>query len=127
MLMRIWKLLTLMILSLLVGCRQQAPPEASLQIDLRAEPEAVSVGDSMLIVTVLDADGQPVNDAKVTARADMNHAGMVPEIETVESGTDGEYTIPFEWSMAGDWIIEVTVELESGVSQSQTFDLLVEV
>ena len=64
--MKTWKSL-LLILMLLVGCRQQAQPtvEASLQIDLRTEPEAPAVGEAILIVTVRDASGQPVNDAVI--------------------------------------------------------------
>jgi hypothetical protein len=129
MLMKTATLLTLLALVLLVGCRQQAQPtaEASLQIDLRTEPEALAVGESTLIVTVRDASGQPISDANVNVRGDMNHAGMAPVIETAKGGTDGEYHLPFEWDMAGDWIVEVTVELASGLTETRTFDLLVEV
>jgi hypothetical protein len=51
---------------------------------------------------------------------------MVPVIETVESGTDGVYELPFEWTMAGDWTVEVTVELTNGETATQSFDLSVE-
>jgi hypothetical protein len=120
-------ILLLLVLVSLVGCRQQAQPkpETGLQIDWRFEPEEPVVGDSTLIITVRDASGQAINNATVTARGDMNHAGMVPLIETVAAGNDGEYFLPFAWSMAGDWVVEITVELADGTVDSQTFDLLV--
>ncbi len=125
--MQNWKWLTLLLLLLLVGCRQetQTTDDNSLQIDLRVEPEAPIVGEATMIVTVRDANDQPINDATVTVRGDMNHAGMVPVIEVVESGTDGEYFLPFEWTMAGDWIVEVSVELPDDTVETQTFDLAV--
>ena len=125
--MKFRNLFALLLVVFLVGCRQQAQTttDTSIQIDLRQEPEAPVVGESTLIVTVRDANDQPINDAAVTVRGDMNHAGMTPVIETAKSGTDGEYSLPFEWTMAGDWIVEVTVELASGDVTSQTFDLQV--
>ena len=123
-----WILPFLLIGLVLAGCRQQtqSATDASLDIALRLDPEAATVGDATLIVTVKDSSGNPVNDAKVSARGDMNHAGMVPVIKDAASSKDGEYTIPFEWTMAGDWTVEVTVELKDGTKVSKTFDESVE-
>ncbi len=121
-----WTLVPLLLLVALTGCRQQAQTTAKdVTIDLRVDPEAPAVGDATLVVTVTGADNQPINDATVTARGDMSHAGMVPVIETADKGTDGEYMIPFQWTMAGDWTVEVTVELTNGEKASKTFDYTV--
>ena len=114
---------------LTAGCRQQAQEaeDSGVTIDLRTEPEDAAVGEATLIVTVTDAAGSPITDADVSARGDMNHAGMVPvlgEAETAEA-ENGKYTIPFEWTMAGDWFVEVTVELPDGATMTETFDLSV--
>jgi hypothetical protein len=122
-----WRIILLIGLLALVGCRQQTPTAADveLQIDLQVDPEPATAGEAMLVITVRDAAGQPISDATVTARGDMNHAGMVPVIESAENGADGVYAIPFEWTMAGDWIVEVTVALASGETVTQSFDLSV--
>ena len=122
-----WIVPTALIVLLAAGCRQQAQQAvvADLTIDLRVEPEAATVSDSTLIITVTDASGNPVSDATVSVRGDMSHAGMQPVLAESEGGADGEYTIGFEWTMAGDWIVEVTVELVDGTSATETFDLLV--
>jgi hypothetical protein len=114
----------LLVLLMLLGCRQQTPDAAQtgLMIDLRVEPEDSTVGEATLIITVTDASGSPVNDASVSARGDMNHAGMVPVLADVDGGAAGEYTLPFEWTMAGDWFVEITVTLPDGTTAVQTFD-----
>ena len=119
-----WILPILLVGLVMTGCRQQtqSAADANLDIALRLDPESPVVGQATLIVTVKDPSGNPVNDAKVSARGDMNHAGMVPVIKDAESSKDGEYTIPFEWTMAGDWTVEVTVEQADGTKVSKTFD-----
>jgi len=120
-------ILAIVLLLLVAGCRQQ-PPEvstANLNIDLRVEPESPTVGAALLVITVTDADGSPVENAHVSARGDMNHAGMVPVLAEAESSEAGEYSILFEWTMAGDWFVEVTVELPDGETVSEIFELLV--
>ena len=44
----------------------------------------------------------------------MNHAGMVPVIATADQAVDGVFTLPFEWTMAGDWSVEASLALASG-------------
>jgi hypothetical protein len=126
----------LMIIFLLVvaftGCRQSAQQadstsaESTITIDLVVEPDPPAMGDTTLIVTLTDADGDPIDDATIEAVGDMDHAGMQPVNGEIEDGTDGEYRIPFEWTMGGDWTVTLTVTLADGATVEQTFDLAVE-
>lgn len=119
-------LVALLVALLLAGCRQPPPtPTAALQIDLTYEPEPARVGQAALVITVRDAAGQPVADAKVSARGDMSHAGMVPVLGEGEPQGDGRYRVPFEWTMSGDWFVDVTVTLPDGAVAQQRFELTV--
>ncbi len=122
-----WKFIILLALLLVTGCRQQAQTttDTGVNIDVRYEPEQPAVGDATLLITVTDAAGSPINAAQITARGDMNHAGMVPVIAEADSGENGVYTVPFEWTMSGDWFLEVTVTLPDGTTAAETFDLRV--
>jgi hypothetical protein len=44
---------------------------------------------------------------------------VIAEVERIEGN---QYVVPFEWTMAGDWIIEVSAELPDGTTAAQTFD-----
>lgn len=112
----------LLIVLLIAGCRQQASTTTDIRMSLSVEPEPPVVGVSEVRVTLTGADNQPITDAKVSVRGDMNHAGMVPVIAEAERVEDNEYIVPFEWTMAGDWIVEVSAELPDGTTASQTFD-----
>lgn len=121
-----WLILVLLLLVALTGCRQQAQSALdALTVDVRVDPEMPMVGESTLFITLTGASDQPISDATVSVRGDMSHAGMVPVIETVEGGTDGVYTIPFEWTMAGDWTLEITVELANGETGTYDIDMSV--
>lgn len=124
-----WNGLFLVLLVFLAaGCRAQNPtptPETSLQIDMQIDPVPPALGEATLIVTVMDAAGQPVNDATVSARGDMSHAGMAPVLANVDSGANGLYRLPFRWTMGGDWFVEITVTLPDGTTASRRFDLTV--
>ena len=115
----------------LVGCRQSAQtptstPENIPQIDIALEAEATSVGDTMLIVTVTDGSGAPVEAQEVRLRGDMAHAGMMPVQGQTDSGEDGVYRIPFGWTMGGSWTVTVTVVLPDGTTVDDTFDFEIE-
>ncbi|MBK9125615.1 MAG: FixH family protein [Chloroflexi bacterium] len=111
----------------LVGCRESAQtptatPENVPQIDIALEAEATSVGETVLIVTVTDATGAPVEAQEVRLRGDMAHAGMMLVQEQTDSGEDGVYRIPFGWTMGGSWTVTVTVVLTDGTTVEDTFD-----
>lgn len=123
------KILLLIVLLLAASCRQTASPtpEASLQaadITVTVNPNPPSVGDATLLITV-SKDDAPLVDAPVTVRGDMNHAGMRPVIADGTTTDDGSVSLPFSWTMGGDWIVTVTVTLPDGSEVSQTFDFSV--
>ncbi len=93
-------------------------------INLALNDDMAMVGDATLLVTVTDEDGTPINDATVSVRGDMTHAGMVPVIpDSVTTAEDGVYSIPFEFTMGGDWIITVDVTLANEETASVTYEV----
>src|SRR5690606_4271195 len=112
-------------LLLLIGCRQNNEATAeNIDIAVALDTDMPAVGDATLLVTVTTDDGTPVNDATVSVRGDMTHAGMVPVIpDAVSEAEDGVYTIPFEFTMGGDWIVTVDVTLANGDTASTTYEI----
>ncbi|MCA9969518.1 MAG: FixH family protein [Anaerolineales bacterium] len=120
------KLLLLALLFLLAACRQsRAGGTADLTIELVAPVFPSLDGRGELQLRLLDAAGAPVNDAHVRVRGDMTHAGMVPLLAETTGGRDGLYTLPFAWSMAGDWVLTVRATLPDGAWAERPFDLTV--
>lgn len=123
-------LLVLILLLAAAGCRQttEPTPNENVNIEMRLQPDPPQVGAATLLVTLTDAEGQPITDATVAVRGDMSHAGMVPVIpDPVEGGNDdGEYEIPFEWTMGGEWFVDVTVTLPDGEEASARFEYTLE-
>jgi YtkA-like len=117
----------------LAGCRQSAqstPTPAilatpTLTIEMAVAPTPPTTGEAELIVSVHSPDGAPISDARVAVRSDMTHAGMPPVLAEAASGTNGEYRVPFEWTMGGDWIVTITVTTSDGLEHSQTFEMTV--
>lgn len=122
-------LLTAAVLIALVvsGCRQQqAPPSTAdnpaVNIAVAVEPSPPMTGEAKLIVTLTDPDGAPISGAKASARGDMTHPGMVPVLAEADCDDAGRCEIPFEWTMGGDWIVDITVTLSDGTTAAQQFD-----
>lgn len=118
-------LLALIILSVLltVGCSRvsQETETAGVQVELVEPLFPAAVGKETLNIRVFDAGSQPINNAKISVRGDMTHAGMVPILAETENGDKGLYQVPVEWSMGGDWILTVQVTLPDGTTVEKTF------
>ncbi|MBN8617480.1 MAG: FixH family protein [Anaerolineae bacterium] len=124
-------LLSLALLAtILAACGQQTTPTATpipVEISLRAEPEALAVGSTTLIVRVTDLSGTPIDGAVLQVHGDMDHEGMAPIDREVNESVSGDYRVPFEWSMGGGWIVTVTARLPNdGGEVSERFDVFVE-
>lgn len=119
----------LLVILLAAACSPPATPAPdttvqAAQIDLTIDPTPAAVGDASLIVTVT-RDGAPLADSPVAVRGDMNHAGMRPVLGEATTDADGKATIPFRWSMGGDWVVTITVTMPDSSEVSQEFDVSV--
>ena len=90
-----------------------APTEASsakaVNILISTNPNPAAVGDVEMIFTVTDADGNPIEGAKVDVSADHPAmAGMGMSGLAVEQG-GGKYSIKANFSDPGDWKLTVYV------------------
>jgi hypothetical protein len=122
-------LLVLLIGPVLVGCgriSRQADQATDVNISLAVHPDPPGVGPAHLTISVTDADGTPINDARLQIKGDMTHAGMQPVLARVEGGDNGNYETPFEWTMGGDWIFTVTASLPDGRTTARHFTVTVE-
>lgn len=100
--------------------------EFGLRISVQFDPDPAMTGASTLMVAITGADGSPATGLTVSARGDMTHAGMAPQLgEGVES-EPGVYTVPWEWTMAGDWLLDVTARAADGSETTQTLEVVVE-
>lgn len=125
------------VLLLLAGCRDSGQPtptaasnaltSAAWQVDVHGEPFPNTVGDATLIVTVTEgAENVPATGLTVSARGDMNHAGMAPVLAEATEGDPGVYTIPWQWTMSGDWTVDFTLRSPDGGEAVQTIAVTVE-
>jgi hypothetical protein len=107
------------------GCRRGASDTAEIAIELEVEPSPLTVGPATLLITLRDAAGNPIEDARLDVKGDMSHAGMAPVLRTAEDGPGGIYVVPFEWTMGGDWFVTVDATLADGSMASRRFDFAV--
>ena len=105
---------------LLTACRQQSLSSSELSLDVSVD--GMLVGPAQISVSVRDKNGAPVeNPGALALRGDMDHAGMAPVFAEASEATDGVFTLPFEWTMAGAWILEAKLTLDSGEGLLQSF------
>ena len=113
-------LLALTLLLATAACRQQQISAADIQLELQASDTLV--GETTLLVSVKERDGKAVaNPGALKVRGDMNHAGMIPVFAQTDESTNGVFSLPFEWTMAGGWIIEASLTLPNGDTAIETF------
>lgn len=126
MLLRLLMLVCVLLVA--AGCRQEAATPTdnpNITIEFVITTEYARVGASEVYIMLHNTAGDPIDDAKINVRGDMSHAGMAPVIRDVEGGNFGQYTVPFEWTMAGDWFVDVTATLPDGTQDSQRFNVTV--
>jgi hypothetical protein len=84
------------------------------QVTFATEPAAPSMGDGTVVITVKDKAGQPVDGARVSIEANMNHAGMTPEHADATTSEAGVYRLPLTWTMGGAWYVDAKITLHDG-------------
>jgi hypothetical protein len=106
------------------ACRRGADT-APLKVSWTLTPQPPAVGPATLALTVTDAAGAPVSTAAVRVEAQMTHAGMAPVTAdaTANPDTPGAYTARFAFTMAGDWVLLVSVVLPDGGRTTKRIDV----
>jgi len=114
----VWGGLAVVLLAL-AGCGG-AGTEGGLSVTAEFDPTPPTVGPTSVELSVATAEGEPVTDAEVAIEANMNHAGMVPEFAEARAAEPGRYEAEFEFTMAGDWFLLVTVRTADGEEVQET-------
>lgn len=122
------RLMALLVLTLLAaGCNRQNSDASDnvTQVTLATTPQG-----GELSVALTDNSGAPITDATVSLEGNMNHAGMVPVMadgvtDDADGAADGVYHLPFEFTMNGDWIMTISVQLADGSTESHDIELTV--
>lgn len=108
------------LLALGVACRQQRPSVGDIQLELSVSDRRV--GETTLLVSVTDKAGNPVEaPGSLVVRGDMDHAGMAPVFAAASTAVNSVFTVPFEWTMSGGWILEASLTLDNGDVYRQSF------
>jgi hypothetical protein len=120
----------LVMLTFLAACgrMQRAAPSTGSDgytVTLATEPAATEVGQSIVVVTLKDGTGKPVDNAQLTIEGNMTHAGMVPVTGQVAESRDGIYRVPFEFTMSGDWLLDVVFAVQGGQTVTRRFPVSV--
>lgn len=120
---------SLLFICLSGACARSAALSAGghgIAVELLKATQDRSVGPGAVDIQVRDAQGNPVEGAQVSLRGEMSHAGMIPVGAMAQDLGAGRYRAVLEWTMAGDWIVTVVVELPDGRVVQEQFDLNIE-
>ena len=72
------------------------------------------VGQATITIGLADAAGKPIAGARVSLEGNMMHPGMKPVFGEAGEVGSGRYRAPLQFTMGGDWIITVRVNLPNG-------------
>jgi hypothetical protein len=115
---------------ILAACGANSNPEIDptangMNISTQTDPSPARVGDVEVILTVKDAQGNPVTGANVMVFADhTDMSGMNMSGQATEQG-NGTYAILANFSMSGNWMLTVDVKTASQL-ETQNIPLLIQ-
>lgn len=83
-------------------------------VELSSQPSPPTVGENLLVITVKDGN-KPLTGAGVDVHIDMTNMPMPADAKATPGRTDGEYGATVNFSMAGSWKVDVTVQQMAGM------------
>jgi membrane fusion protein, copper/silver efflux system len=84
-----------------------------LLVQIAIDPDPPRAGENVMHVAVKDANGKPLDGARVELVYDMPAMGAMPEMKgsgETKALRDGKYDVSYTLSMLGDWYITVEIE-----------------
>ncbi|MBO0721925.1 MAG: FixH family protein [Blastocatellia bacterium] len=107
----------------LAGCRKTAPSGPDIVMWHDIAPSPPKVGAATITVGLTDTAGKPIVGARINLEGNMTHPGMRPVFgEAGEIGA-GRYQAPLRFTMGGDWIILVRINLLNGQKLEREFEV----
>jgi hypothetical protein len=94
-----------------MGCLDRGNLGPAVKVTWTLRPSTATVGPAVLTVNVRDFSGTPVRNAKIRLEGHMSHAGMTPVVAHGAEREPGVYDVPFEFTMAGDWVLRLTAQI----------------
>jgi hypothetical protein len=86
-------------------------------------PQPPRVGQATITVSLSDAAGNPVAGANVNLEGNMSHPGMNPVFGAAREIGAGRYQASIEFTMGGDWVMLVRVNLPDGQKLEREFEV----
>ena len=102
------------------GTREAAPPVA---VAWTLQPQPPVVGPATLEVTLRDPANAPIDRAGVQLVGHMTHPGMAPVTATALPRGGGRYAAGFSFTMRGDWVLVVSIQLPDGRRVDRRIDV----
>ena len=107
-----------LLLALLAGCSRSRPASDALHagdllVQIALDPDPPRAGDNVLHVTLKDAEGKPVDGARVGLVFTMPAMGAMPEMKGNGDSKPlggGKYEVSYRLAMLGDWYITLGFE-----------------
>src|SRR5438067_2875669 len=107
-----------LLLALLAGCSRSRPASDALHagdllVQIALDPAPPRAGDNVLHVTLKDAEGKPVDGARVGLVFAMPAMGAMPEMKGNGDSKPlggGKYEVSYRLAMLGDWYITLGFE-----------------
>ena len=90
-----------------------ALPAGDLLVQIAIDPDPPRAGDNVLHVTLTDAQGKPVDGARLGFVYDMPAMGAMPEMKGNGDSkplAGGKYDVSYGLSMLGDWYLTLGIE-----------------
>ncbi len=103
------------------AAKDEAP---EITLDLRVSSTEVG-GKAMLAFSLADAQGEPVEGAKLTVTGQAETEGTEPVIRQGYAQGAGVYLVPFTWTEGGNWALDITAELPDGRTLRRTIKVRV--
>jgi hypothetical protein len=87
------------------------------------EPQPPVVGPATVTVSLADAEGHPLTNARLTVEGDMSHPGMSPVFAESKEAAGGRYQASVNFAMAGDWVLLLHIKLPGGQTLERQIDV----
>ena len=107
------------------ACKHESDSLSEFRLKHEVSPQPPHVGQVTITLSVTDASGGPVTDARIKLEGNMSHPGMVPVFSDARETGPGRYLSAMELSMAGDWYVIAHVTLPDGRKLDRQFEIKV--